>query len=152
MAWANQRVFAAVRELPDGALGAYVTNPDFTVARILQHLVEGAEWFAFCSCQNPWRPRIRPTSRADVATLAGDLAALDALLLAEGGREDELLTIEDEHGTRHNRRSTILSQAVHHGTEHRAQLVDALDVRGYAGINLDDLDLWVFEAYENTTP
>ena len=149
MAWANQRVFAAVQDLPDEALGAYLTNPAFTAARILQHLVEGAEWFAFCSCQNPWRPRIRPTTMEDVATLASELAELDALLIGESAREDELLTIEDEHGSRQNRLSTILSQAVHHGTEHRAQLVDALDLRGYSGINLDDLDLWVFEAHEN---
>ena len=37
-------------------------------------------------------------------------------------------------------RSTVLSQAVHHATEHRAQLVAALEANGYTDINLDDFD------------
>jgi uncharacterized damage-inducible protein DinB len=43
-------------------------------------------------------------------------------------------------------RSTIISQAVHHATEHRAQLIDALEFKGYKVINLDDIDLWAFES------
>ncbi|NCV77343.1 MAG: hypothetical protein EBW21_06725, partial [Actinobacteria bacterium] len=43
-------------------------------------------------------------------------------------------------------RSTIISQAVHHATEHRAQLIDALEFKRYKVINLDDIDLWAFES------
>jgi len=42
-------------------------------------------------------------------------------------------------------RSTILSQAIHHATEHRAQIASALEAKGFAPVNLDDLDLWEFE-------
>jgi uncharacterized damage-inducible protein DinB len=42
-------------------------------------------------------------------------------------------------------RSTILSQAIHHATEHRAQLAAALEAKGFNPVNLDDLDLWSFE-------
>ena len=42
-------------------------------------------------------------------------------------------------------RSTILSQAIHHATEHRAQIASALEAKGFAPMNLDDLDLWEFE-------
>jgi len=42
-------------------------------------------------------------------------------------------------------RSTILSQAIHHATEHRAQIASALEAKGFTPINLDDLDLWEFE-------
>lgn len=41
-------------------------------------------------------------------------------------------------------RSTILSQASHHATEHRAQLVAALEAKEFNGINLDRMDLWAF--------
>jgi uncharacterized damage-inducible protein DinB len=42
----------------------------------------------------------------------------------------------------------LLVQAVHHATEHRAQLIDALESRGHQSINLDDIDLWAFEVFE----
>ena len=54
-----------------------------------------------------------------------------------GTRDGEEITRE---------RSTIISQAVHHATEHRAQLIDALEYKGYKIINLDDIDLWAFES------
>ena len=42
-------------------------------------------------------------------------------------------------------RSTIITQAVHHATEHRAQAISALEARGYKAVNLDDFDLWAYE-------
>jgi uncharacterized damage-inducible protein DinB len=42
------------------------------------------------------------------------------------------------------KRSTIISQAIHHATEHRAQLISALEAKGYKTINLDDYDLWAY--------
>ena len=42
-------------------------------------------------------------------------------------------------------RSTILSQAIHHATEHRAQLASALEAKGFKPMDLDELDLWAFE-------
>jgi hypothetical protein len=37
---------------------------------------------------------------------------------------------------------------MYHATEHRAQLIDALEYRGYKSINLDDIDLWAFDEFE----
>ena len=42
-------------------------------------------------------------------------------------------------------RSTILSQSIHHATEHRAQLASALEAKGFKPVDLDELDLWAFE-------
>ncbi|NDI24876.1 MAG: hypothetical protein EBY87_05040, partial [Actinobacteria bacterium] len=42
MAWANQKVYSAAETLPDEAFGAYIVNPEWTVARILEHIVGGA--------------------------------------------------------------------------------------------------------------
>jgi len=42
-------------------------------------------------------------------------------------------------------RSTILSQAIHHATEHRAQIASALEAKGFAPVDLDELDLWSYE-------
>jgi uncharacterized damage-inducible protein DinB len=42
-------------------------------------------------------------------------------------------------------RSTILSQSIHHATEHRAQIASALEAKGFKPMDLDELDLWAFE-------
>lgn len=148
MAWANQRLFAAVAELPDVALTSYLVDPEFDVATILHHIVDGAEWFAFCAGGHPWSRREKPRTASDVVVLATTLAGLDALVIEEGRRDDGPLTISHEDGDFEAMRSTVIAQAPHHATEHRAQLVAALELRGYQPINLDDLDLWSFERFE----
>ena len=42
-------------------------------------------------------------------------------------------------------RSTILSQAIHHATEHRAQIASALEAKGFISVNLDDLTVTKYE-------
>ena len=46
--------------------------------------------------------------------------------------------------------STIVTQSIHHATEHRAQLIDALEFKGFKPINLDDIDLWSFDDFERS--
>ena len=41
-------------------------------------------------------------------------------------------------------RSTILGQAIHHATEHRAQIAGALATNGIDVIDLDALDVWAY--------
>lgn len=150
MAWANQRLYAAVQTLPAAALTCAVTDPDFHVAQILQHIVSGAEWYCHCANGYQWFERIVPTTMADVATLAAQLAELDAIILAEVERDDVVLSFEDEYGAKTAWLSTVLAQAVHHADEHRAQLVAALDLHGHRALSLDDIDLWAFESHQRS--
>ena len=46
--------------------------------------------------------------------------------------------------------STILVQAVHHASEHRAQIADILAANQMDVLNLDEIDLWSFEMWERT--
>ena len=41
-------------------------------------------------------------------------------------------------------RSTIVGQAIHHATEHRAQIAAALATNGIDAIDLDELDVWAY--------
>jgi hypothetical protein len=45
-------------------------------------------------------------------------------------------------------RSTVLSQAIHHATEHRAQIAGALATNGIDAIDLDAIDLWAYAEAE----
>ena len=148
MAWANQHVFAAVAKLPDEALSAYIVNPKWTASRILQHIAGASTWFVQCLGVEPAQDIIRLRTAHDVEALAALLAEFDAKILQAADLPDEVLTVEGPNGQLRARRSTMLLEAVHHATEHRAQLVDALDCRGFSAINLEAIDLWAFEQFE----
>lgn len=74
---------------------------------------------------------------------------MDALLLQEA---DKTGTVTYHNGTEMKtwNRETILQQAIHHATEHRAQISAALEANGFEPLNLDDIDLWSFEVFENS--
>lgn len=148
MAWANQQVFAACAQLPDAALDAHIVNPEWTAATILRHIVDGATWYVHCLGIAHWEEIPPPQGMADVPGLAAMLARFDAQILTSADLDDAELEFADEDGPRRVLRSTLLAQAVHHAAEHRAQLVDALESRGYQPINLDSVDLWSFQRAE----
>lgn len=145
MAWVNQKVYEAATTLPDQAFSAYIVNPEWTAGRILQHIVGGADWYQYCLTQKEWSDIPKPAKGSDVPVLAKMLSQFDATIISEAAKGEATLTFKTEKGETSNLRSTIISQAIHHATEHRAQLIDALEYKGFKLINLDDLDLWSFE-------
>lgn len=148
MAWANQRVYASLGMLPDESLNSYIVNPEWSAGRIIQHIVSGADWYVYCLTEAMWSEVPTPSVIADVPALAKLLAECDAAILSQAELPDEFLTIKEDEKSWQNLRSTLLAQAVHHATEHRAQLIDALEAKGFAPINLDDIDFWAFEKFE----
>jgi uncharacterized damage-inducible protein DinB len=148
MAWANQRVYDAVQGLPDLALGAYIANAEWTAGRILQHIVEGADWYVFCLTEAPERNIKLPESMKDLNLLREQLAEFDAKISSQSELPDKYLTIEENDESWEALRSTILAQAIYHAVEHRTQLIDALESKGFSPIFLDDLDLWQFGQFE----
>ena len=148
MAWANQRLYAACASLPDEALDAYIVNPGWTARDIFQHIVSGADWYVYCLGIAGWNGIPHPKTVADLATLAETLAVCDSRILSAASEDDELLTFEEGEKKISALRSTILSEAVLHATEHRAQVMDAIESRGFNAIALDDIDLWSFESFE----
>ena len=148
MTWANQRVYDEVKRLPDLALDAYIINTEWTVGRILQHIASGAEWYVFCLTETPRRDIKYPESMESLNLLQERLAEFDAKIYTQSELPDENLTITEDDGSWQALRSTILAQSIHHAAEHRTQLIDALESKGFSLISLDDLDLWKFESVE----
>ena len=148
MAWANQRTFEAVKNLPDLALGAYIVNAKWSADRILQHIVSGADWYVYCLTETPLREIKLPDSMADLNLLQQHLAEFDAKIFSQSELPDEYIFIKEDDGSWQALRSTILAQALYHSAEHRTQLIDALESKGHSPICLDDLDLWKFEGFE----
>lgn len=147
-AWADAKLFDALATLPEAALDARYAPTAWSVRQLAVHIVEGAEWYAYCLRGRPWTDMQAPRDHADLRMLAERLAALNALLLEEGDLPDDRVTFDDEDGPRTVMRSTLLAQACLHSIEHRTQIACALEVSGIGGVVLDDYDLWAFEVHE----
>ena len=152
MAWANQKTMAHLQTLPEESLSAFATNPEWFVAEIVHHIVDSADHYAFRisgipALTKPGDPCIDDVKEiADLSRLKEQVAVVDAALLECVKLEDIQIEFKNYEGKQVKRwRSTILSQAIHHATEHRAQIASALDAKGFKPVDLDELDLWAFE-------
>jgi uncharacterized damage-inducible protein DinB len=154
MAWSNREIFAEVSKLPDNALDSFADSPKWTVREIISHICESATWYALCLRKEgdgfDWqnhiaRSKIKPETGSDIHTLIEVQAVTDSHLLSSKSAPDELLTIDLAGNPFTCARSTILTQAIHHATEHRTQLVAALVAGRFTNINLDNYHLWGFK-------
>lgn len=80
---------------------------------------------------------------ARLAELAARCASRDARIRAQAAVSDGPATYPYR-GTVIPARSTIIGQAIHHATEHRAQIAGALATNGIDAIDLDALDVWAY--------
>ena len=159
MAWANQEIIGKIAELPKEALDAYVVNPEWTVGTIVRHIGSASNWYvwrlldreAFTADEKAyWDTRLvdddeESPKMQDINYVLEVLRDSDAKLL-EQSRFPDADVPREFRGEQHVfKRSTILSQTVHHATEHRAQAVAALELRGFGSINLDDFDVWSYQ-------
>ena len=159
MAWANQEIIGKINALPKEALSAYAVNPEWTVGTILRHIGSASNWYVWRLLDRDnftpeekafWDARLKDADEEaplmqDITNVLAILKDSDAWLLEQSKFPDTDVAREFQ-GEKHVfKRSTILSQAIHHATEHRAQAVSALEVRGFTSINLDDYDLWNYQ-------
>ncbi|MFZ9720283.1 MAG: DinB family protein [Candidatus Nanopelagicaceae bacterium] len=150
MKWANQLTIEHVQTLPDEALKAYATNPEWFVGEIMHHIVDAADAYVYRitekRCELPGEGIQELESIADLANLKIQAELVDSALQECSKLDDIQLEFKNYSGNLVKRwRSTILSQAIHHATEHRAQIASALEAKGFKPVDLDELDLWRFE-------
>jgi uncharacterized damage-inducible protein DinB len=152
MAWANAKTITHLQTLPDEALSAYATNPEWHVAEIIHHIVDSGDHYAFRISGIPALTQPDDPCIDDVLTIADrarvkeQAAIVDKALLDCADLDDIQIEFENFEDKLVKRwRSTILSQSIHHATEHRAQLASALEAKGFKPLDLDALDLWSYE-------
>ena len=154
MAWANQATITHLQTLPVESLKAYATNPEWFVAEIAHHIVDSADHYAYeitgkPALTQPGDPCIADVEKiSDLARLAEQAAIADAHLISAADLDDVWLDLENDGRKFQRLRSTVLSQAIHHATEHRTHIASALEAKGFEPIFLDDISLWDYEVYE----
>lgn len=144
-AWADDRLLAAIAAMPAEALTARHGGQGRTVADLVTHIVGGAEWYRFLLGGPTWTDLQTPVTGADVLALRDHLRGVNAYLVEAVAAPDARVDFEGENGAASAMRSTLLSQAAYHATEHRTQVAFTLECAGLPSIDLDDLDLWAYE-------
>ena len=151
MAWANQQTIRHLMNLPEEALQSFATNPEWKAAEIIRHIVESGNFYVYrlsgSFAAEKFPEGFQPANHEDLQQLLAKAELVDRALLECEPLEDEELEFTTNAGKKVKRwKSTILSQSIHHATEHRAQLASALEAKGFTPIDLDELDLWSFES------
>ncbi len=146
MAWANSQMLSILKNLPDEAINFSAWNPDWTVGKIAHHIVI-AQGRLISRIINEPAPAESdpPTSAAGIGELITVCAERDAQFLSLIDTPDELRRFSRYGNEVEFLTSTILVQAVHHASEHRAQISDILAANLMDVLNLDEIDLWSFE-------
>ena len=147
MAWANAALFKQLEELPSPALSHTAPGSEWSVGAIAHHLVTAAENYAqrlYGEARAPEREI--PTGSAGVKELRAALATADAKLrsAAQLPGEETLNWISFNGEPMSFPRWVLINQAVHHATEHRAQIAGSLAAHGITAIDLDAIDVWTF--------
>ena len=151
MAWANAQMFSILKGLPNEAINFSAWNPDWTVGKIAHHIViaEGRLISRILNQPSP-AENDAPTSSEGIKELISICADRDAQLLSLIDTPDEVRKFVRYGNEVEFLTSTILVQAVHHASEHRAQISDILAANKMDVLNLDEIDLWSFEKWEKS--
>ena len=147
MAWANTQVFTVLAALPTDALAFTSPGSEWSVGAIAHHLATAAENYAQRLHGEPRaEKRELPATVADLAVLAAAAKVADAKLLTGAQLPgDEIITWISFGGEEISvPRWVLVNQAVHHATEHRAQIAGALAAHGNTSLDLDALDVWTY--------
>lgn len=147
MAWANTEMFSVLVALPEAAYAYTSPGSEWSVGAIAHHLTSAAENYAQRLHGEPRaEKRELPATASDIQALAAALAVADTKLRAGAQLPgDEILTWISYGGEEISvPRWVLVNQAVHHATEHRAQIAGALAANGNSSLDLDALDVWTF--------
>ena len=146
MSWANHSVFTALSELPEEALSLSAWDPEWKVGGIASHIVMAQpRLLGRLKKQDPPADIEFPMTSQGMKDLAAQSLKNDADFLAWIDQPEEMLTFTRFGNTVSFLNTTVVAQIVHHATEHRAQAVAALELRGFGSINLDNFDVWSYQ-------
>ena len=146
LAWANAYLFDQIARQPDASLKLCAPNDVWSVAEILEHLT-ACRYADLLDSAGDF-PTLVPTNVAEVKALKQLSASFDARLREAAKNAIGFVEFQRDERTIRRNRETILAQAIHHATEHRAQIAGIFANHGLKVIDLDAIDMWAFANFE----
>ncbi|MEI6648256.1 MAG: DinB family protein [Actinomycetes bacterium] len=144
MAWSNQHLIVKLQELPETALDLKLTPVDWSVRELANHLILAAGGYAHALSQTWTFDNLNQEMLISLDELARIAKDSDELLRLAAQEPEAIIIRQRPDGEVKRARSTIISQSIHHATEHRAQISDTLRVHGIRILDLDEIDLWAY--------
>lgn len=144
MAWANQYVLGKLGELSDADWKLQLTEDDWSIQELANHIVLAAGGYANRVSGISVSTGLEQEMVIPLEKLQEYCAAADEILRMQSHKPDEINTYLRNGVSFERSRSTIISQSIHHATEHRAQISDTLKVHGIRVLDLDEIDLWAY--------
>ncbi len=140
-AWADEKLFAFLSDLPDEAWRANAAEDEWHVAALTFHLIASADWYRY-QLGGTLTFTSEPQSIAEVRALGPTWKALNEFLIAESHKADGQVTWTEDGETFSALRSAVLTQAIIHSVEHRVHIAAALKTGGHRELNLEDYSVW----------
>ena len=147
MSWANQFVLDKLGQLTEEDWKLRLTKEDWSVQELANHIVLAAGGYAHRVSVIAVSTGLDQKMVIPLPDLQKYCAKADEILRIESHKSDEINTYVREGKNIERSRSTIISQSIHHATEHRAQISDTLKVHGIRILDLDEIDLWAFSDF-----
>ncbi|MBF8252111.1 MAG: DinB superfamily protein [Actinobacteria bacterium] len=144
MAWANQYVLGSLEQLTESDWQLKLTENDWSIQELAGHIVFAAGGYAQRVSGITVSTGLNQEMVIPLTDLQKYCAQADEILRIESHKPDEINTYTREGRSVERSRSTIISQSIHHATEHRAQISDTLKVHGIRILDLDEIDLWAY--------
>lgn len=150
--WANLRLLDACAALDAAQLDEAVTGTYGAIYDTLNHLVRAEQGYLIQLTGQYPELRLRRTDRPSLDTLRAQARLSGVGLMAVAGTiaPSAMATWEDENGRWAIAAGVVLTQAINHATEHRAQIATTL---AQIGVTPPEMDGWVFGyPYATLTP
>ena len=141
--WANLRILEICADLTDEQLDASLEGTYGSIRETLQHIVTAERsYLSRISTGQPYRgpKEAQPLSIANMTEIAMTTGS-GLIEWAPKVKASNLVTVDWEGTPRDVPKTSLLTQAVKHATEHRSQVMAILT---QLGIQPPDLDAWTY--------
>lgn len=150
MAWANEEMLNILLALPDEAMKFSSWNPDWTVGKIVHHIVDSqGRLISRITSQLPPVECPEVTTADSISDLLPLFKERDAHIFSLANEPDQMHSITQNGKKVEFLTSTVIAQSVHHAAEHRVQISDILANNKMDVLNLDSLSFFRFESSRN---
>lgn len=144
MGWANQFVLAKLEGLNEDDWQLKLTSEDWSIQELANHIVLAAGGYAYRVSGEWVYSNLEQEMVIPLADLQKYCGQADEILRVQAHKADSVDTYMRDGQKSFRSRSTIISQSIHHATEHRAQISDTLKVHGIRILDLDEIDVWAY--------
>ena len=140
--WANLLLLDRCAELTDKQLAFTSAGTYGSIADTLRHLVDAERWYLWLvrGAEGSFRRRNKFPGIASLRAVSAETGAA-LIALAPKIKDSDVLVFKERRWVERIHKSIIVTQAIHHGNDHRTHVCSIL---GDHRMNIPDMDVWAY--------